>query len=245
MLKFTIITVCYNASIYISQTIESVLNQTYGNYEYLIIDGKSSDDTINIIKRYSHNNIQWISEKDSGIYDAMNKGINKSSGDFLIFMNAGDCFCDNKVLENINEFYSSQTNQYDVIYGDALLVSKKGVKLYKPLALKKLRYDMIASHQCTLIRNSILKENPFDLQYKLAADYNQISKLYFKGYTFLYFPETIAKVIIDDGATFKIFIQSKKEVLHISRKRIQNFAVLHFIYEITRFKLVNLYKKIF
>ena len=94
----SVITVCYNVASTIEKTMLSVLNQTYKNLEYIIIDGNSTDGTVDIIKKYAERLTFWISEPDKGIYDAMNKGIVKATGKFLIFMNAGDQFLNEKVL---------------------------------------------------------------------------------------------------------------------------------------------------
>ena len=97
----SIVTVVFNGEKYLEQTIQSVINQTYDNVEYIIIDGGSTDGTVDIIKNYEDRIDYWISEKDKGIYDAMNKGINLASGEWINFMNAGDIFYDEKVLNTI------------------------------------------------------------------------------------------------------------------------------------------------
>ena len=101
MLKITIITVSYNAAATIEQTISSVVHQDYPNIEYIIIDGGSTDGTIDIIKRYESYGIRWISEPDHGIYDAMNKGIRYATGDYLYFLGADDWLCNNEVILSI------------------------------------------------------------------------------------------------------------------------------------------------
>lgn len=242
-MRFSVITVCYNSANCITKTINSVLRQSCNDYEYIIIDGQSLDGTQCIINNLKNDHIQVLSEKDYGIYDAMNKGINMAKGDYIIFMNAGDCFSDNKVLEDVDTFFK-MNKAVDVLYGDAILVASDKVKLYKPLPLGRLKYGMIASHQSTFVRTAVLKSNLFNLQYKLAADYNQLSDLYLKGFSFKYVNRSIAKVTADEGYTFDNFIHSKKEVLNVQKKRKLRVALLVFFYEITRFKCVMIYKRV-
>ncbi len=116
-LKFTVVTAVFNAEDVIEKTIKSVLNQTYTPYEYLIIDGKSSDKTVEIIRKYSKHfeekniTLKIVSEKDNGIYNAMNKGIDLAEGDFISFLNAGDWY-ELDALENINKFYEEDRFDY-------------------------------------------------------------------------------------------------------------------------------------
>ena len=115
----TIITVSYNVVDTIESTIQSVVNQRYNNIEYIIIDGGSNDGTVDIIKKYEDHITYWISEPDGGIYYGMNKGIIKSNGDWLCFMNAGDRFASNDVLEHIFDSNIVFDN-IDVIFGDVI-----------------------------------------------------------------------------------------------------------------------------
>ena len=119
MPKITIITVCYNAISTIEDTIKSVLSQTYENLEYIIIDGGSIDGTIDIIKKYEKQISYWQSEPDKGVYDAMNKGIKLSTGEWINFMNAGDSFYNTEVLQSLNLYFSD--SQTDIIYGDTCI----------------------------------------------------------------------------------------------------------------------------
>ena len=128
-LKFTVVTAVFNAEDVIEKTIKSVLNQTYTPYEYLIIDGKSSDKTVEIIRKYSKHfeekniTLKIVSEKDNGIYNAMNKGIDLAEGDFISFLNAGDWY-ELDALENINKFY--EEDSFDLTYGGLHYVNPNG-----------------------------------------------------------------------------------------------------------------------
>lgn len=120
----SVITVVLNGEKYLEETILSVLSQTYDNVEYIIIDGGSTDGTLDIIKKYEHAIDYWVSEKDKGIYDAMNKGINVASGEWLNFMNAGDRFAENNILKLIYFEYFQNNSHVDFIYSDTILDGK-------------------------------------------------------------------------------------------------------------------------
>lgn len=119
--RITVITVAFNESDSVRYTIESVINQTYGNIEYIVIDGGSLDGTLNILSEYIDDIDLLVSEKDNGVYDAMNKGLNLATGEWVIFMNAGDAFFDNDVLSNL----SCEFNEADLIYSDILFSNGK------------------------------------------------------------------------------------------------------------------------
>lgn len=123
--KITIVTVCFNAELVLEQTMLSVLNQTYKDIEYLLIDGGSKDGTLDIIKKYS-DRVRWISEPDKGIYDAMNKGIKMASGEWINFMNAGDRFASNDVLEKI--FSNDYSEEVKFLYSDNYYQAEDGIK---------------------------------------------------------------------------------------------------------------------
>ena len=125
--KVSVITICYNAINDIEKTILSVINQSYGNKEYIIIDGGSSDGTVDVIKKYESRISKWVSEPDKGIYDAINKGIRKASGDWINCMNAGDTFYNNRVLENI--FSTPIPNGISVLYSDHIYKKQDGTEV--------------------------------------------------------------------------------------------------------------------
>ncbi len=170
--KITIITVTYNAGGVLKRTIKSIIAQKYANIEFIIIDGCSRDNTIEIIKEYEEYIDKWISEKDSGLYDAMNKGISLASGDWLFFMNAGDVFFCDSTLQTF--FNNNKADHYDLIYGDNYIVNSdfKPVRYFKSGALnrKTIRKGMPVSHQSIFVR---LEKCPlYNVKLKLKAEYN-------------------------------------------------------------------------
>lgn len=162
----SIITVSYNAVQTIEQTILSVINQTYENIEYIIIDGDSTDGTVDIIKKYADKIAYWVSEPDKGIYDAMNKGISLSHGDYLNFMNAGDYFFNTSTISNI----SKKIDNYDYITGIAVYPNGK---LWKPIKSSFTFKDVFkgggVNHQASFIKKSLLTDG-YDCRYTIISD---------------------------------------------------------------------------
>lgn len=172
--KFTIITVCYNAEKDIARTIKSVLQQDYKEYEYIIKDGLSTDQTMNVVNSMvdESENIHIISEKDQSLYDAMNIAVAKAIGEYIFFLNAGDCFCDENVLKRTSDFIKS--NEADIVYGDVIHVSseKECVRKYGWICGKKsyfLSGDCIC-HQALFAKRTLFDAKKFDLKYKVCAD---------------------------------------------------------------------------
>lgn len=171
-MKITVVTVCYNAEKTIENTIKSVLSQTYADIEYLIIDGDSKDKTLSIICKYlSDERVKLISEKDSGLYNAMNKAIDYSTGSYIIYMNSGDIFNDCAVLEDISPYL-----QYDLVYGNAIRKTSAGDKLEKYNGKYKLMYLLLIgkmmSHQALFTKLDIMRQYQFDERFKICADYD-------------------------------------------------------------------------
>ncbi len=170
--KISIVTVVYNGAQTIEATIKSILDQSYKNIEYIIIDGNSSDGTQDIIKSYENSISKWISEPDKGIYDAMNKGIKLSTGDYIWFMNSGDEIADNIVLE---EIISSNPNS-DIYYGDTIMIDSDGNEIGnrrltppEKLTWKSFKKGMLVSHQSFIVKKNIIKQ--YNLTYKFSADF--------------------------------------------------------------------------
>lgn len=169
-LKVSIITVVFNNIQGIEKTILSVLSQKNKEWEYIVIDGNSTDGTVDIIKKYAHKIDYWISEPDKGIYEAMNKGIRKASGKYVMFLNSGDDFADD---DTVNKILNS-AEDYDIVYNDLNIVmkNKSFIKKYPPkLTFKYFTHDTI-SHPATLIKRELFNKIGFyDDSLKIVADW--------------------------------------------------------------------------
>lgn len=181
----TIITVVYNGAAFLEKTILSVINQTYDNVEYIIIDGGSYDGTIDIVKKYEDKIYYWVSEQDDGIYDAMNKGITLAHGDWIVFLNSGDSFCDNDILENI--FPKNMTLSAEIIYGNTKVrVSNKTLKPPRIINKKYFFYQNICHQSIFFKRGVFTKYGYYNLKYKIIADREWLLKATIKNVHFLY-----------------------------------------------------------
>lgn len=175
---FSIITVTYNAAATIEATLISVRQQTYRHLEHLIIDGASKDNTLYIINKYKDDIIKVISEPDKGLYDAMNKGIQMASGDYLCFLNAGDTFHDVDTLEKIANTICTSSNELpSILYGETAIVNAKRQFLHmrchkspNVLTWKSFQQGMLVCHQAFFVRRTIAE--PYDLQYKYSSDFD-------------------------------------------------------------------------
>lgn len=212
-LKVSIVTVSYNSAATIEETILSVLGQVYPGIEYIVIDGGSNDGTLDIIRKYSDSISYWVSEPDGGIYDAMNKGIAAATGDFIQFLNTGDCLADKDAVAT---FVSHIDPDTDIAYGDLLCRTSVGDYLQERPALSTMRrYDVIP-HPATLVRLSFHKGMPFDTSFKIAADYDFFYKaLYLKKAVFQYIPLTLSVYDAETGASKDRFIENWRECRRI------------------------------
>lgn len=179
MLKFSIITVCFNSSTYIEKAIQSVLNQTYQNVEYVVVDGASTDGTVEIINRYADDIDAFISESDTGLYNAMNKGIAKATGDILFFLNSDDQFCDENVIADVAEDFVEKPD-LEIVYGNVLMDSARGLSRWvqmQEITRKKLA-GITINHQSIFTRKEIFEmTNGFSEKYKVVSDYDWLMKL--------------------------------------------------------------------
>jgi glycosyltransferase involved in cell wall biosynthesis len=200
--EVSVVTVVLNDENNIENTIKSIIHQSYKQFEYIIIDGGSTDRTIEQINKYIYNVDIFISEKDEGLYDAMNKGATLANGKWTIFMNSGDTFHDDRVLEKIFSENGSIIDRYSVIYGLTYFLSNGRKKLRRNRPLHKIWCGMPASHQSILVRTNLLKMNRFSMQYKINADYDLIYKLYSLHEPFIYLSNVVISVCnADEGVS--------------------------------------------
>ena len=170
----SIITIVFNGEKSIERTIKSVLNQNYSNIEYLIVDGGSSDGTINIIRKYEDKIKRWISEPDKGISDAFNKGIGMATGDIVGFVNADDWYNENTVSKVVPFFA-----KFSAVYGDVQFWEGETVKHRTYADHGKLEQGMTLAHPAVFVkRHMFQKYGMFDLNFKIAMDYEFLIKLY-------------------------------------------------------------------
>jgi glycosyltransferase involved in cell wall biosynthesis len=210
-ISFSVVTVVYNGAEVIEETLLSCIGQDYSNMEYIVIDGASTDKTIEIINKYKDKISKLLSEPDHGIYDAMNKAIKMATGEWILFMNCGDRFCDRYVLSMIASEIKTLETYPDVIYGNTFFLFKDASLKMKPMSLDKIKREMVFCHQSSLVRTELIKSFDFDLRYRLAADYDMMLKFYIQKRSFQYVDIYISIFNQMDGDTLRNYKLSTKE----------------------------------
>ncbi|MCD7956948.1 MAG: glycosyltransferase [Lachnospiraceae bacterium] len=227
-MKISIITVCRNSEKSIAETFESVLNQTSDDFEYIVIDGKSNDKTVEIIQRYSEKfreggiGFRYITEVDAGIYDAMNKGIDLAEGEYLNFLNSDDRFYDENVLANVSKKLSG--TDADILCGAASLQFENGENYIQiPHNVEKQLYGrMPFIHQSTFVKRKLMVENKFDLRYTLSADYDFFFKMLL-GHKKFSIIDCILVTYSMDGASNKNKLLGRKEYKLIKKENMRKY----------------------
>jgi len=195
--KLSVITIVYNNVRDIERTVLSVLNQSYSNIEYLVIDGASNDGTMDILRQYESRISRLVSEKDKGIYDAMNKGLALATGDYVLFMNSGDEIYSSKTVENIfasgddADIYYGETEMFDDSWQS---LGRRRHKAPKAFTWKDFKYGMSISHQAIYIRKSLTE--PYDLTYKLSSDIDWILRAAKKAKKIVNVKAVVAKYLV-------------------------------------------------
>jgi glycosyltransferase involved in cell wall biosynthesis len=214
----SVITIVYNNVKDIERTILSVISQTYQNIEYIIVDGLSNDGTLDVIHKYENRIARIISEKDEGIYDAMNKGLVVAKGDYVIFMNSGDEFFDD---ETVAAVFASADNA-DIYYGETEMIDDNGQSLGqrrhkapKQFNWRSFKYGMSVSHQAIYIKRSLTE--PYDRQYQLSSDIDWILRIARKAKTIVNVNRYVAKYLVG-GMSKKKHKQSLVERFNIMKK---------------------------
>lgn len=179
---FSIITVCFNSERHIIQCIESVVAQTYKDYEYIVVDGESEDATLNILDNYQEAITELVSEKDNGIYHAMNKGLDLARGDIIFFLNSDDCFHDCEVLRDVANAFSS-SGSLDIVFGDQIRTNGTYNKvLRQPDSVTRVRLARRTLQHQTIFAKRVLfdKTDGFDESLKVVADYKWILDVFLR-----------------------------------------------------------------
>lgn len=219
--KFSIITVTYNAGEVIEDTIRSVIAQTYHHVEYIIVDGASKDNTLAIIDRYREKIQTVVSEPDKGLYDAMNKAMGLATGDYLCFLNAGDCFHEDDTLQQMVHTINGEELP-DVVYGETAIVDKDGHFLHmrrlsapERLTWKSFKQGMLVCHQAFFAKRSLVE--PYDLSYRFSADFDWCIRIMKKARS-LHNTHLTVIDYLDEGMTTQNRKASLKERFRIMAK---------------------------
>ncbi|EHQ27836.1 glycosyltransferase family 2 protein [Mucilaginibacter paludis] len=216
--RLSIITIVYNNVRHIERTILSVLNQTYKNIEYIVIDGLSTDGTLDVINRYRDSIAVVVSEKDKGIYDAMNKGIEIATGDYILFMNSGDELF---AADTVEKVFATEPDA-DIYYGETEVINDDGEsmgrrrhKAPEKFTWRGFNLGMSISHQAIYIKKSIIE--PYDSRYQLSADIDWIISAAKKAKKIVNTRQYVAKYLFG-GMSKKKHKQSLAERFHIMRR---------------------------
>lgn len=257
---FSIITVSYNSQKTIERTIKSILNQSYRNYEYIIIDGGSTDKTNEIIEKYKtyfNGNLTHVSEPDKGIYDGMNKGITLAKGKIIGLLNSDDYYFDNTLAIVIGAYLD--TDKKTVISGELIFKSENGEQLLKTsderFRKKMKQYKNGVRHPATFVPKFIYDDiGLFNLDYKIASDAEMIFRIFRANYDFKFINQPL--LIMSDGGIsnskgiFKQLLYENKKILKaycpnvISRFYFITLSILRLAVKEFMASLISKYRKI-
>ena len=238
--EITIIVVSLNTKIGTIKTVNSILIQSYKNYEILVIDGKSNDGTVEFLRK-NRNKINFISQKDKGIYFAMNKGVKLAKSNWIIFLNSGDIFSSSKVLQNFIK--NKDTENADIVYGDTIVKNKLFDRFLLGKKFTTVSTKMPFCHQSVFVKTEILKKKLFKTKYKIASDFDFFYKLFKKNKKFYYLDSAISKTITGGISDKKRFI-CLLEYFHIFYKDRNYLNTFLLFFDLIYFLLSSFLKKI-
>ena len=230
MPNLSIITVNLNNVHGLEKTMESVFAQTFTDYEYIIIDGASTDGSKELIKKNQNKLVYWISEKDSGVYFAMNKGILKAKGELCMFLNSGDYLCDSDVLKNSMELANKKRG--DIYYGNMIIELEKGKPVTKKHAkeiTREILENETINHQASFIKTRLFKElGLYDTRYSLAADHAFYVKAYLNAKSFAYIDVEMVCYQLDgmSSLNFTAYNSQMKEICQQLIPKIESTTTL-------------------
>ena len=229
--KVSIITVVYNGITHLEQTILSVIGQSYDNIEYIIIDGGSTDGTVELIKKYEDKIAYWVSEPDGGIYDAMNKGITQASGEIVGLINADDWYELDAVAKVLEAF---QTTDADVVHGSMQILQENGTGFVKGVEkdLRKLKKGMLLNHPTVFVKRSLYETyGMFDTSYRIVADWEMMVRWWLKDVKFVGVSETLANFRMG-GVSSEHLKKSFKEKRRVrSEHKMNNLIDWYYVYD--------------
>lgn len=237
--KITVVTVTYNAEKFLKDCIESIIFQNYDNIEYIVIDGNSEDNTLEIINKYWKRGLisKYISEKDNGLYDAMNKGINLANGDIISFLNADDLYFDNTVLKKVAQAFKKDI---DFLYGDIVYIKRNKDEYFRywktgKLDINKLKYGWQIPHPSFFVKTSIAKKIMFNTKYKIAADHDFIIRVIknYKKYDYINYPLVKMRFGGESTKNLKNMKNGNKEIKEILIKNEIKPSKLYYFYRIS------------
>jgi glycosyltransferase involved in cell wall biosynthesis len=210
----SVITIVLNDPADFKKTGSSVLAQNYPDIEWIVVDGGSADGTAEEIRKHESKISHWISEPDRGIYDAMNKGLAKATGDWVNFMNAGDTF---NSLDTVSKVMAYDLEGSDVVYGDSIAAYPHSQILLEAGKPEEMIRGMIFCHQSVFVRRELIRNNGFDLSFPVAADFKMFYGLFAAGYKFKKLPIPVA-VFDSSGLSNRRMVQSAREHFTILKK---------------------------
>ncbi len=244
-MTLSIIVATFNAASTLRRALDSILNQTYQDWECIIVDGASADNTLEIVLEYvqKDSRFRYISEPDHGVYDAFNKGWRMVRGEWIYYLGADDELFPNAMAQLL-----SKDNDVAAIYGDMWFINARGIiKKRSPLGLSQGKFEMI-SHQAIVVRRCVIEEmGGFDEQYKISADMDLLLRMFAKGYKFVRVDTYVAK-FADGGASTTNFNRIwechhiRKNFSVFSKKKLFYLLCLDFFISYARFCAHKLYR---
>lgn len=249
MLKLTVITICYNEP-YLEKTCESIVNQTWQDFEWIVVDGGSNQETLDKFEKYKKRIDKFISEPDNGIYDACNKGIELANGEYVIFMNAGDSFYSHEVLSNI---FSKHNYTSGILYGDTVMIDNK-IKKSKQKHCAKIPHKIskcyfytatICTQSMFVKKELYYKYGLHNLKYKILGDLDRNLAFVSNGENFEYIPEIVSYYdkngISSSLKTIDVRLQEQKEII----KTYFDSDEISFYENLINFKYKNIFERLF